>query len=50
VNSLSGEVAIRYGHVEERIKKLELELRAAVAAKDWNLVNDISARLTDKPK
>jgi hypothetical protein len=43
--SLAGEVARRYGHAEAGPSRLERQLQEAMAAKDWPLVRELSARL-----
>jgi hypothetical protein len=44
--SLSSEVAVRYGHVQDARSEIENQLRAAVDAKDWAMVSEITKRLT----
>jgi len=46
--SLPPEVARRYGHVEVSVPVLEQQLQAAVAAKDWTLAAELTARLADQ--
>jgi integrase len=43
--SLAPEVARRYGHVEDGKAALAAQLQAAVAAKNWLLVGELSAKL-----
>lgn len=43
--SLSPEVARRYGHVEVVLSVLEHQLQAAVAAKNWKLASELTAKL-----
>jgi hypothetical protein len=44
--SLSSEVAVRYGHVQDARSEMESQLRAAVDVKDWAMVSEITKRLT----
>jgi hypothetical protein len=44
--SLPSEVAFRYGYVEKAATKLEEQLQAAVDAKNWQLVAQLSARIS----
>jgi hypothetical protein len=46
--SLPVQVARRLGHVEAEGASLEDRLQAAIIAKDWALVADLSARLADR--
>jgi hypothetical protein len=46
--SLSPDVARRYGYLETAIPALEQQLHAAVAAKNWALVAELTARLLSK--
>ena len=46
--SLPVEVARRLGHVEAEGASLEDRLQAAIVAKDWALVADLSARLAER--
>jgi hypothetical protein len=43
--SLSSEVAVRYGRVQDASSEMEKELRAAADAKDWEKVAEISRQL-----
>lgn len=48
--SLAPEVARRYGHDEDRPNEIEGHLQAALAAKDWPKVVELSARLAGEKK
>ena len=50
VASLSPEVALRYGHVEDAHSAMENRLRAAIEAKDWSLAAEIAARLAEEER
>ena len=47
--SLAPEVAARYGHVQDARSEMESELRAAMDAKDWATVTELSNRLAQDP-
>jgi hypothetical protein len=47
--SLPPEVARRYGHAEVRVVSVEDRLQEAIAAKDWKMVAELSARLAAGP-
>ena len=48
--SLAPEVAARYGHVRDARSEMEDKLRAAMDAKDWATVTELSKRLTQDPQ
>lgn len=48
--SLPAEVARRYGHVADSMNEVEDKLRAAIAAKDWSRVTELSACLARQKK
>jgi hypothetical protein len=43
--SLSSEVAARYGYVQDARSEMESQLRAAIDAKDWAIISEITKRL-----
>lgn len=47
--SLSPEVAAQYGHIQDARSEMESRLRAAIDAKDWATVTEISKRLAQDP-
>ena len=47
--SLTPEVAVRYGYVYDARSEMESQLRSAIDAKDWAVVNEISKRLAQEP-
>jgi hypothetical protein len=47
--SLSPEVTAQYGHVRDPRSEMESRLRAAMDAKDWATVNELSKRLAQEP-
>ena len=46
--SLPGEVARRYGHADDDTQQMERLLRAAMAAKDWERVAELSSTLAKR--
>jgi hypothetical protein len=50
VASLPPQVRRRYGYVPSPTEELEEQLQAAYAAKDWQLVAQLAARLEDQRK
>jgi integrase len=48
--SLPPKVARRYGHVETKSAGLEQQLQQAVEQKNWDLVRELSARLSQKDR
>ncbi len=47
--SLSPEIAAQYGHVQDARSEMESQLRAAMDAKDWPTVTELSKRLAQDP-
>jgi lysozyme family protein len=45
VASLPLEVSRRYGYVESATDRLEQQLQAAIAAKDWSLARRLATKL-----
>jgi hypothetical protein len=50
VASLSPQLRRRYGYVPTASEELEEQLQAAYAAKDWQLVAELAARLEEQRK
>jgi hypothetical protein len=48
--SLPAEVASRYGQAQLKTNELEEQLQAAIAAKDWPRVTELSARLAEEQR